>query len=166
MQECSIRGACELLRISWDEADGIKRRAVTRGLARKIPVVMPRLFADEKGWATGTSSRENQSAFMFASEAGYTVADVWATPRLGVEFDHASGSAVSRNGSRNRRWATTQSRYIGRMQDTRSSPCHRRTIGKWIGGRSPDAASNRSWCQRIFGCLWSQTRRRIELRSI
>jgi len=33
----SIRGACELLRISWDEADGIKQRAVKRGLARKTP---------------------------------------------------------------------------------------------------------------------------------
>ena len=43
MLECSIRGACELLRISWDEADGIKQRAVKRGLARKTPVVMPRL---------------------------------------------------------------------------------------------------------------------------
>src|SRR5208282_1922067 len=53
MQECSIRGACELLRISWDEADGIKQRAVKRGLARKTPVVMPRLCVDEKGMGHG-----------------------------------------------------------------------------------------------------------------
>jgi transposase len=53
MQECSIRGACELLRISWDEADGIKQRAVQRGLARKQPVVMPRLCVDEKGMVRG-----------------------------------------------------------------------------------------------------------------
>jgi transposase len=55
MQECSIRGACELLRISWDEADGIKQRAVKRGLARKTPVVMPRLCVDEKGMGHGHS---------------------------------------------------------------------------------------------------------------
>ena len=53
MLECSIRGACELLRISWDEADGIKQRAVKRGLARKTPTVMPRLCVDEKGMGPG-----------------------------------------------------------------------------------------------------------------
>jgi transposase len=53
MLECSIRGACELLRISWDEADGIKQRAVKRGLARKAPAVMPRLCVDEKGMGHG-----------------------------------------------------------------------------------------------------------------
>ena len=55
MQECSIRGACELLRISWDEADGIKQRAVKRGLERKTPAVMPRLCVDEKGMGHGHS---------------------------------------------------------------------------------------------------------------
>ena len=54
LQECSISGACGLLRISWDEADGIKQRAVKRRLERKTPVVMPRLCVDKKGWATGT----------------------------------------------------------------------------------------------------------------
>jgi len=53
MLECSISGACELLRISWDEADGIKQRAVQRGLARKAPAVMPRLCVDEKGMGHG-----------------------------------------------------------------------------------------------------------------
>ena len=53
MLECSISGACELLRISWDEADGIKKRAVERGLARKTPAVMPRLCVDEKGMGHG-----------------------------------------------------------------------------------------------------------------
>jgi transposase len=55
MQECSISGACELLRISWDEADGIKQRAVKRGLQRKTPLVMPRLCVDEKGMGHGHS---------------------------------------------------------------------------------------------------------------
>jgi transposase len=33
LQECSTAGACKLLRISWDEADGIKQRAIDRGTA-------------------------------------------------------------------------------------------------------------------------------------
>jgi transposase len=53
MLECSISGACQLLRISWDEADGIKQRAVRRGLGRKQPQVMERLCVDEKGMGRG-----------------------------------------------------------------------------------------------------------------
>ena len=53
MLECSIRGAQEILGISWDEADGIKQRAVKRGLARKEPAVMPRLCVDEKAMGNG-----------------------------------------------------------------------------------------------------------------
>jgi transposase len=53
MLECSISGACGILGISWDEADRIKQRAVQRGLARKSPVVMPRLCVDEKGMGHG-----------------------------------------------------------------------------------------------------------------
>lgn len=51
--ECSITGACAILGVSWDEADGIKQRAVQRGLARKQPTVMPRLCVDEKGMGRG-----------------------------------------------------------------------------------------------------------------
>jgi len=53
MLECSISGACDLLRISWDEADGIKQRAVRRGLARRASAVMPRLCVDEKSMGRG-----------------------------------------------------------------------------------------------------------------
>ena len=53
MQECSVAAACEILRISWDEADGIKQRAVKRGLARKVPRVMERLCVDEKSVGVG-----------------------------------------------------------------------------------------------------------------
>ena len=35
LQECSTSAASGLLKISWDEADGIKQRAVKRGLERK-----------------------------------------------------------------------------------------------------------------------------------
>jgi transposase len=51
--ECSITGACSILGISWEEADGIKQRAVKRGLARKVPTVMARLCVDEKGMGRG-----------------------------------------------------------------------------------------------------------------
>ena len=53
MLECSITGACSILGVSWDEADGIKQRAVKRGLARKVPAVMKRLCVDEKGMGQG-----------------------------------------------------------------------------------------------------------------
>jgi len=49
----SIRGACHLLRINWDQADGIKQRAVRRGLARKQAVPIRRLCVDEKGVGRG-----------------------------------------------------------------------------------------------------------------
>lgn len=49
----SIKSACQLLRVSWAEADGIKQRAVKRGLARKKPQVIRRFCVDEKGIGRG-----------------------------------------------------------------------------------------------------------------
>jgi transposase len=37
LRECSVQAGCGILRISWDEADGIKQRAVARGLAMPTP---------------------------------------------------------------------------------------------------------------------------------
>lgn len=53
MKVCSVSEACDLLRISWDQADGIKQRAVKRGLERKEPRVNPYLCVDEKSVARG-----------------------------------------------------------------------------------------------------------------
>jgi len=53
MLECSIAGACEILRMTWDEADGIKQRAVKRGLERKLKRVPSRVCVDEKSAARG-----------------------------------------------------------------------------------------------------------------
>jgi transposase len=53
MLECSISAACDLLGISWAAADGIKQRAVKRGLARKEPRVMKHLCIDEKSFGRG-----------------------------------------------------------------------------------------------------------------
>ena len=75
MLECSISGACEILGISWDEADGIKQRAVKRGLARKVPKVMARLCVDEKGMGHGhdymtivAQAEEGQTTVQYVGE--------------------------------------------------------------------------------------------------
>ncbi len=53
LQECSISASCDLLRITWDEADGIKQRAVKRGLSLKDAKVCPHLGVDEKSFGRG-----------------------------------------------------------------------------------------------------------------
>jgi transposase len=51
LRECSVKGAAGLLRISWDEAWGIKERAVARGLRRRPQEVVAHLGVDEKAIA-------------------------------------------------------------------------------------------------------------------
>lgn len=51
LRECAVQGGAELLRITWDEAWGIKARAVTRGLARRQAEVVAHLGVDEKAIA-------------------------------------------------------------------------------------------------------------------
>jgi len=51
LRECSVTGAAGLLRISWDEAWGIKERAVARGLSRRTHDPVPHLGVDEKAIA-------------------------------------------------------------------------------------------------------------------
>ncbi|WHZ15312.1 MAG: Mobile element protein [Nitrospira sp.] len=51
LRECSVTGAAGLLRITWDEAWGIKARAVARGLSRRTQDIMPHLGVDEKAIA-------------------------------------------------------------------------------------------------------------------
>jgi transposase len=51
LRECSVKGAAGLLRLTWDEAWGIKARAVTRGLARRRREVVAHLGVDEKAIA-------------------------------------------------------------------------------------------------------------------
>lgn len=53
LQECSQKAAGEILGISWDEADGIKQRAVNRGLARKQWRVPTTVCFDEKAAGRG-----------------------------------------------------------------------------------------------------------------
>ena len=51
LRECSVKGAAGLLRITWDEAWGIKARAVGRGLSRRTQDIIPHLGVDEKAIA-------------------------------------------------------------------------------------------------------------------
>lgn len=53
MLACSTKLAAELLRITWDESDGIKQRAVRRGLARRADEPVRRLCVDEKAVGRG-----------------------------------------------------------------------------------------------------------------
>ena len=53
LQECSTSAGSGLLKISWDEADGIKQRAVKRGLERKEEKVCPQIGIDEKSYGKG-----------------------------------------------------------------------------------------------------------------
>jgi transposase len=53
LRETDVQGATRILRISWDEAWEIKRRAVARGRARRQPHVPARLGVDETAVARG-----------------------------------------------------------------------------------------------------------------
>lgn len=76
LQDCSVSAACDILRISWDEADGIKQRAVDRGLSRRTSQPLKRLCVDEKavGWGhqyvTIVSCADTSPARVMAIEDG------------------------------------------------------------------------------------------------
>lgn len=53
LKACDTQAAARLLGLSWDEAHGIKRRAVQRGLARRGPLTARYLGVDEKAFKRG-----------------------------------------------------------------------------------------------------------------
>lgn len=53
LRQTSIAGACAILRISWDEAFGIMRRAVARGLLRREQQPVKYVGVDEKAIRKG-----------------------------------------------------------------------------------------------------------------
>ena len=53
LQACSASRAGKLLEISWDEADGIKQRAVRRGMARRQISDLQYVCVDEKAVGHG-----------------------------------------------------------------------------------------------------------------
>lgn len=50
-------------------------------------------FVDKRPGLNTPTARLKQSAFMVVAQAGYTFADLWATPRLGLEYDFSSGDS-------------------------------------------------------------------------
>ena len=56
LKQCmTISGACRIMRISWDEAFGVQRRAVLRGQARKQATPIRYVGVDEKAFRKGHS---------------------------------------------------------------------------------------------------------------
>ena len=53
LESCPTARAAELLKITWDEADGIKQRAVRRGLARRQITNLEYVCVDEKAAGRG-----------------------------------------------------------------------------------------------------------------
>jgi transposase len=53
LRDCSIQAASNHLRLSWDECDHIKQKAVARGLKRKGEVVSRAICIDEKSVGKG-----------------------------------------------------------------------------------------------------------------
>jgi transposase len=47
----TVKGACALLRLKWDQVNGVMTRAVERGLLRREATAMPYLAVDEKAIA-------------------------------------------------------------------------------------------------------------------
>src|SRR5262252_1737683 len=62
LRECSLTGAGRLLRITWDEAWGIKGRAVKRGLARRGAEVVPHVGALRAVDADAPAGRRRQDS--------------------------------------------------------------------------------------------------------
>ncbi|HWX18905.1 MAG TPA: alginate export family protein [Candidatus Binatia bacterium] len=56
-------------------------------------------YRDPRFTINGNSPRLTQNAFMAVAQAGYTFGELWATPRLGVEFDYGSGDSNANDGT-------------------------------------------------------------------
>lgn len=50
-------------------------------------------FVDKRPGANTPTERLDQSAYMVVGQGGYTFADLWATPRLGLEYAFSSGDS-------------------------------------------------------------------------
>lgn len=53
LSQCDVTGATRILRISWDEAWGLMKRAVKRGQRRKEKAIVRRIGVDEKSTTKG-----------------------------------------------------------------------------------------------------------------
>ena len=56
IRQCStVSGACQIMRVTWDEAFGVMERGVIRGQARKEATVVKQIGVDEKAFRKGQS---------------------------------------------------------------------------------------------------------------
>lgn len=96
LRECSVTGAAGLLRLTWDEAWGIKARAVARGLQRRTQEVVPHLGVDEKAIAKGhryltvvADLAQSRVLYLAADRKQESLDGFWATltpkQRAGIE---------------------------------------------------------------------------------
>jgi transposase len=86
LQQCHITGARKLLGLTWDEAWGIKARAVKRGLGRRQLAELPKIGLDEKAiakrhrYAALVYDLENPRVLHVAEDRRETSLDgFWAT---------------------------------------------------------------------------------------
>lgn len=82
MQECSLSGVAEILRISWDEAEGIMDRAVRRGLERKArqPMKLRQVCVDEKCAGRGQEYVTVVAAILADGRTEESLGGFWKTP--------------------------------------------------------------------------------------
>ena len=97
MLECTINAAADLLGISWDEADGIKQRAVRRGLSKKEPRTMKQVCIDEKSFSRG---HDYATLVICPNEGGSATVEYIGDGRDTAALDNfwASLSEAQRNG--------------------------------------------------------------------
>jgi transposase len=96
LQECSVKGAAGLLRLTWDEAWGIKKRAVARGLRRRTQDAVAYLGVDEKAIAkrhryltVGADLERSRVLYLAEDRKQESLDGFWATltpaQRQGIE---------------------------------------------------------------------------------
>lgn len=101
LQECSTAAACEILRISWGQADRIKQRAIDRGLSRRKLEGVRRICIDEKAvghghdYVTIVSRADGERATVLAIEDGREQASLDRFWRLLPEEQRAGIETVA-----------------------------------------------------------------------
>jgi transposase len=91
LKEKNIEGAGKILRISWDEAWHILKRAVARGRARKRPRAVKQMSADEKSVGKG----HNYLTLIYDLDGATVehITDIW-DPYLASIREHVPAAAA------------------------------------------------------------------------
>lgn len=86
----TVKGACSILSISWDESWHILQKAVARGKARKQPKNLPRIGIDEKAFRKG----QNYVTLIYDLDESTVepISDGHETAAADARFDQLSNS--------------------------------------------------------------------------